>query len=135
LEVGVDNLVQNRSVNSLVIKPSDANPAHSFFRYGEVVVQLNDGLLRAWERSGYQGKGFERKGNLLRIADPNGAVLDGLMLDPGTSAKLKMQFQLARNESARGTFHVDVVQQQLDEIGTRRQIGGVGFEVQVKSQY
>ena len=76
LEVAVDNLVQNRSVNSLVMKTSDANPAHSFFRYGEIVVQLDKGLLAAWERTGYQGRGFERSGNRLRITDPNGAVLD-----------------------------------------------------------
>jgi hypothetical protein len=134
IEVGIDNLVENRSMNSLVIKPSDANPAHTFFRYGEIILQLDDSLLKAWERTGYQGRGFERSGRRLRITDPNGAVLEGMMLDPGTNAKLQMQFRLARNERARGKFHVDVIQQQLDEIGTRRQIGGIGFEVQVTRQ-
>jgi hypothetical protein len=135
VSVGVENVGQNRSVSSFVIRPSDANPAHSYFRHGEIIVQLDDGLLRAWERTGYQGSGFERAGKRLRITDPNGAVLDGLLLDPGLHANLMMQFRVDRSESTKGKYHVDVIQQQLDEIGTRRQFGGVGFEVQVMGRH
>ena len=131
VSVAVENAGENRSINSFIIRPSDANPAHSYFRHGEIIVQLDEGLLRAWERTGYQGSGFERAGKRLRITDPNGAVLDGLMLDPGVRANLMMQFRVDRSESTKGKYHVDIIQQQLDEIGTRRQFGGVAFEVQV----
>jgi hypothetical protein len=61
-------------------------------------------------------------------------VLDGLMLAPGAISKMQMQFRLApprRNETcAMEDFMSTSSKQQLDEIGTRRPIGGVGFEVQ-----
>jgi hypothetical protein len=121
----------------IVIRPSDANPNHSFFRSGSVIVQLDDGLLRAWGRTRYQGRGFQRVGRQLLITDPAGALLDVLELDPGAQNRMRMVFRLPREGRRKGRYHVDVIQSEFGDGPARhaRQVGGASYEIQVIAQH
>ena len=121
----------------IVIRPSDANPKHSFFRTGSVIVQLDDGLLRAWGKTGYQGRGFQRVGRQLLITDPEGALLDVLELEPGAQNRMRMVFRLPREGRRKGRYHVDVIQSEFGDGPARhaRQVGGASYEIQVITQH
>jgi hypothetical protein len=114
---------------NLVLKPSDANPLHSFLLNGEVIVRLDRGLMIAWERTGYQGRGFERSGNALRITDPAGAILEGLALSTGADNRLQIIFRLAREGHKKGKYNFDVIQNYTGRL--TRQMGGANYEIKV----
>jgi hypothetical protein len=127
----VGNADQNRAYGRLVIKPTGPNPANSYLLHGEVFVQLDDGLMAAWERTGYRGSGFKRVGNQLQITDPAGAVLDALALDPGQVSRMRFVFRLPRDSHQQDKYQFDVVQSHLTEQGFARLVGGASFEIQV----
>jgi hypothetical protein len=130
----VRNPEQIQTFGRIVIKPSDANPNRSFFRSGSVIVQLDDGLLRAWGKTGYQGRGFQRAGRQLLITDPAGALLDALALDPGAQNRMRMIFRLPREGRRKGRYHVDVIQSAVGD-GQVRQVGGASYQIQVITQH
>lgn len=133
----VRNPEQIQTNGRIVIRPSDANPNHSFFRSGSVIVQLDDGLLRAWGKTGYQGRGFRRVGRQLLITDPAGALLEALALDPGAQNRMRMVFRLPREGRRKGRYHVDVIQSEVGDGPARhaRQVGGASYEIQVITQH
>lgn len=114
---------------NLVLKPSDANPLHSFLLNGEVIVRLDRGLMTAWERSGYRGRGFERSRDSLRITDPAGAILEGLVLSAGADNRMQIVFRLAREGHKKGKYNFDVIQNYTGRL--TRQMGGANYEIKV----
>jgi hypothetical protein len=132
-ELIVRNPDETGNYGRVVITPADANPAHSFLRYGTVIVQLDEGLMKAWERNGYRGSGFERAGNQLRITEPGGAVLDGITFDGRAENRMRVMFRLPREGRKKGKFHIDVIQTAAAEMEARR-LGGASFEIQVTTK-
>jgi hypothetical protein len=114
---------------NLVLKPSDANPLHSFLLNGEVIVRLDRDLMTAWERSGYQGRGFHRSGTSLRITDPAGAILEGLVLSAGADNRIQIVFRLRREGHKKGKYNFDVIQNYTGRLTP--QMGGANYEIQV----
>ena len=130
--LAVRNPSDQGAFSDIVLKPSDANPLHSFLRNGEVIVRLDRELMSAWERTGYQGRGFERSGRSLRITDPSGAILQGLGLGPGVEGRMQIVFRLGREGLKNGKYSFDVVQ---NYTGRRtRQMGGANYEIQVTTK-
>jgi hypothetical protein len=114
---------------NIVLKPSDANPLHSFLLNGEVIVRLDRDLMTAWERSGYQGRGFDRARDSLRITDPAGAILEGLMLSPGADNRIQVVFRLRREGHKKGKYQFDIIQNYTGRL--TRQMGGASYEIRV----
>ena len=122
----VQNIGPGKETVSLLIKPADPNPKHSYFEVGNITLRLGPTLRKAWREGGYQGVGFSRSmfGGRVSITDPAGARLDGLVLQPSVRSEVTIEFDRHNDPDLRGKFLVDVIQRQQ-----AREVGGVTYEI------
>ncbi|MEO6454263.1 MAG: hypothetical protein ABIN97_09335 [Ginsengibacter sp.] len=103
------NTVKERRMASLVIRPDLKDLKNSFSKYGKVSVQLDKKLMKAWKEGGSIGSGFEKDKNGTLTVSENGATLDNIILDPGSSGNVKLSFERLPKTPG-GTFMMDVIQ-------------------------
>ncbi|QSQ13909.1 hypothetical protein JY572_37260 [Myxococcus landrumensis] len=103
----------------------------SFLERGQLFLTLPPELWDRWQR---QGTGFEMAGErTVRIVNPNGAILDGLTLDPGGEHHVNVRFAVQATAATQGAFQVDVVQHSASEENREKveEAGGVRFDITV----
>ncbi|MFE8605475.1 hypothetical protein [Archangium violaceum] len=106
------------------------NPNWSFIKYGTLLVRLTPALWDSWSR---QGRGFQIVGTrLLRITDPEGAWLQGLVLGPGATEAVELTFSTEYQEVP-SPFEVQVIQHDRSNGSTGDAIerGGVGYQIHI----
>lgn len=130
----VRNSDRRRAANSLVIRPPRSEMQNSFIRHGQVIVQFDDVLIKAWRRGGAYGKGFTTRGNTFVVTDPTGARFENIFLDPQFVGRVKLTFKKLPTTPKR-RFLIDAVQigspklNSTTNVSHSQVVGGVSYEI------
>lgn len=109
-------------VTTIVVRGPGAGMQPSFLTVGQVSVQLDSGLTRAWQEGGRRGAGYKLAQNGIE-ADTSGARFERLILPARFEGRLVLRLhRLAR--TPRRDFGLDVVQIVGDRV-----IGGVSYDI------
>jgi hypothetical protein len=123
----IRNVERAQAHISLEVKPSDRYPTGSFLKFGKVSLRLDEQTLASWKQGGFKGRGFERVDQDVLIVDPNGAILENLVLEGNAERPIKITFSLNENHP-RGMFLMDVVQSSVEH-GATTVVGGLTYEI------
>ncbi|MFY2557803.1 hypothetical protein ACN469_09265 [Corallococcus terminator] len=119
---------------ALEVRIPDRTGGPSFLERGQLILTLPQELWARWQR---QGTGFEVVGERqVRIVNPNGARLEGLMLDPNGAHHVGVRFAIQATTTEQGKFAVDLVQHSASEENPTKveEAGGVRFDITVGQQ-
>jgi hypothetical protein len=129
----VRNSSKERAAHSLVIRAPRGEAQHSFLREGQVIVQLDDTLTRAWRRGGARGQGFKAVEGGFLVSEA-GAVFDNLILDRQQFGRVRLTFRKLPTTPKR-QYLVDTIQYETARAGLSsassgpRLVGGVSYEI------
>lgn len=130
----VRNSGRATAYHSLLVRAPIEEANHSFIRDGQVIVNLDSSLLRAWRRGGLRGTGFKVTEEGLLITDPDGALFEGLVLSGRQVGRAKLTFKKLPTTPKR-QYTIDAIQfdprqQQPDDKRTALPaIGGVSYQI------
>jgi hypothetical protein len=125
---------KERMATSLVIRAPKNEMDNSFIRQGQVIVQLDDALMKAWRQGGGKGRGYKTDGRSFIITDPAGAVFENIIADPRLVGYVKLTFRRLPT-TPRRQFLIDAIQMkaqggnQLTASRPLPVIGGVSYEI------
>jgi Metallo-peptidase family M12 len=120
-------IAKNPQPLALRIAPTADEANGSFLLHGQVELELDEALFAQWRRGGQKGHGFELAGGTrLRITDPDGAVLENLLVP--REAQVRVRFVRGKDAPAR-TFHIEATQLVLREGKVPLVLGGVTYEL------
>ena len=88
----VTNPDRENRIISLVIRSQGIRDNPSFLAVGQVSVEFDDALLKAWRQGGGRGTGFEIEGNRAVITDPDSATFENLVFPYGREGQLMLTF-------------------------------------------
>jgi hypothetical protein len=120
----------NEAITIAVRSPSDrAKP--SFLASGQVQVEFDDTLRKAWKDGGARGTGFRTDGDRLIIGE-GGATLENVLLPPQRVGRMKLIFRRLPATPKR-EYLVDVEQRRPASFATAHKlsavVGGVSYEI------
>ena len=121
---------------SIVIRSSSLRGSSSFLAAGQVLVEFDETLRKAWQDGGARGSGFRTDGNRLVIGD-SGATFENLILPFPRGGRLKMIFRRLPATPKR-EYLVDVEQRrpaQFAAAQTLSVVGGVSYEIHTDRDY
>ncbi|NTX00953.1 hypothetical protein HUA75_04185 [Myxococcus sp. CA040A] len=119
---------------ALEVRIPDRTGGPSFLERGQLFLTLPEELWARWQ---HQGTGFEVVGERqVRIVNPNGARLEGLILDPNGAHHVGVRFVAQVTDADQGKFAVDLVQHSASEEKPDKveEAGGVRFDITVGPQ-
>lgn len=120
--------------SSLLIRATQSEAEHNFLREGQVIVELDTTLLRAWQRGGARGSGFKPTEKGFIITNPQGAVFENLILEAKQIGRARLIFRKLPTTSKR-KFTVDAIQYDPRRVNREKPdvaltaIGGVSYEI------
>ena len=139
----VTNPDPENSMITLVIRSQRIRENPSFLAVGQVSVEFDDALLRAWLRGGARGTGFEIEGNRAVITDAESATFENLILPYQHGGRLmltfrrlpdtpKLEYVVDVEQRRQGKFTVEEVHP--SKLRTPRKlpaavVGGVSYEI------
>ena len=121
---------QNRAIE-LVIRSAERRGKPSFLAAGQVVVEFDEALAKAWRKGGSRGTGFRKDGNRIMVGKA-GATFENVVLPYRAGGRLTLTFRRLR-DTPRVDYVVDVVQRRPAESPAARDrplvVGGVSYEI------
>lgn len=130
----VRNVDKESAVFSLVIRSPQNEVENSFIRYGQVIVRLDDGLMKAWRQGGSKGLGFKRQHDKFIVTEATGAVFQNVVMGRGMVGQVYLTFKRLPT-TPRRSFIIDAVQLRsrvASPYSSKRPepaIGGVSYEI------
>jgi hypothetical protein len=128
---------ENRLV-TLVIRPPRIRGKVSFFAAGQVAVQLDEVLLKAWRQGGARGTGFTMEGDRAVIAGAKGATFENLILPYQRGGRLKLFFRRLP-ATPKLEYMIEVEQRRPPAFAAAQKlpavVGGVSYEIHTDRDY
>jgi hypothetical protein len=128
---------ENRLI-TLVIRPPRIRGKVSFFAAGQVSVQLDEVLLKAWRQGGARGTGFKMEGDRAVIAGTKGATFENLILPYQRGGRLKLFFRRLP-ATPKLEYMVEVEQRRPPAFAAAQKlpavVGGVSYEIHTDRDY
>jgi hypothetical protein len=117
---------------ALAIRLPKTPPTASFFSVGQVIVELDEALLKAWRQGGSRGTGFKAEGRRVVITGAAGATFDNLILPYERGGRVKVTFRrLPRTPKLQ--FLVDFEQRRPAALAAKLKlapvVGGISYEI------
>jgi hypothetical protein len=116
---------------SIVVRSPSIRGQSSFLAAGQVLVEFDETLLKAWQEGGARGSGFTVEGNRFIIRD-GGATFENLVLPYQRGGRLKLIFRRLPATPKR-EYLVDVVQRRPAQFAAAQKlsavVGGVSYQV------
>lgn len=116
---------------SIVIRSSSIRGRPSFLAMGQVMVEFDEELLKAWKEGGTQGTGFRMEGDRV-IVGGEGAVFENLILPYKRGGRLKLIFQRLP-ATPKLEYLVDVEQRRPVKFAAAQKrsavVGGISYEI------
>jgi len=120
----------NRAI-SIIIRSPSIHGKGSFLAAGQVLVEFDDALRKAWQAGGARGSGFRRERDRLMIGN-EGATFENVILPYGSTGRLKLAFRRLPATPKR-QYLVDVVERRPAKFSTAQRlspvVGGVSYEI------
>ena len=102
---------------------------NNLLMHGDVYVDLGDALMKKWRQGGGRPRGFAVVGKTtIKITDPTGAQLDGLLFNRGEKHTLQIRVQLKPGDRAApgSRFNWDVIE--VAPLTRKARPGAIGGE-------
>ena len=129
----VNNPEDKNITISLQIKLALGSDGVSFLKYGGVFLKLDKSLVSAWKLGNFEGEGFKLDDQKVRVTGVDGAMLDGLVLEPKSSGEIEILLtRSGQSDFPRRKFSLDVVQRKHEQ-GKVDIMGGVSYEIDTES--
>lgn len=128
----ITNPDQHNRVVTLVIEPQETRGRPSFLGVGQIIVEFDATLLKAWQAGGARGKGFKVESGRAVITDAQGARFENLILPYLQGGTLKLTVRRLRSTPKR-EYLVDVEQWRPLAFAKKYKlsplVGGVSYEI------
>ena len=116
---------------NIAIRSPNLRGNASFLAVGQVLVEFDDALFKAWRDGGARGSGFRSDGNRFIVGEA-GASFENLILPAQRGGRLKVIFRRLPDTPKR-EYMVDVAQTRAEQVAAARKVsavvGGVSYEV------
>ena len=115
----------------IAIRSPSIQGTASFLGAGQVVVEFDEALLKAWREGGARRSGFRTEGDRITIGD-GGATFENLILPNKREGRLKLIFRRLP-ATPKLEYLVDVEQRRSARFAAARKlpavVGGVSYEI------